>query len=46
MWDTAYGEWNAAKMGPKRDIVGELGEAVRERGWSTTYGDAKPPWRT
>jgi len=20
-------------------------EAVRERGWSTAYGDAKPPWR-
>lgn len=29
MWDTAYGEWNAAKMGPKRDVVGELERAIR-----------------
>ena len=27
MWDTKYSEWNAAKMGPKRDIVGELEKA-------------------
>jgi alpha-L-fucosidase len=32
MWDTKYSEWNAAKMGPKRDIVGELEEAVKKRG--------------
>jgi alpha-L-fucosidase len=31
MWDTKYSEWNAAKMGPKRDIVGELEEAVKKR---------------
>ena len=24
MWDTKYSKWNAAKMGPKRDVVGEL----------------------
>ena len=24
MWDTAYGDWNAAQMGPKRDVVGDL----------------------
>ncbi len=29
MWDTAYGDWNAAKMGPKRDVVGELEQAIR-----------------
>jgi len=29
MWDTKYSEWNAAKMGPKRDIVGELETAIR-----------------
>jgi alpha-L-fucosidase len=32
MWDTQYSEWNAAKMGPKRDIVGELEKAVKKRG--------------
>ncbi len=29
MWDTKYSEWNAAKMGPKRDIVGELSKAIK-----------------
>jgi len=32
MWDTKYSEWNAAKMGPKRDVVGELEEAIKGRG--------------
>ena len=32
MWDTAYSEWNAAKMGPKRDIVGELSVAIKKAG--------------
>ncbi len=32
MWDTAYSEWNAARMGPKRDVVGELEKAVKARG--------------
>ena len=31
MWDTKYSEWNAAKMGPKRDVVGELEEAIKKR---------------
>jgi alpha-L-fucosidase len=31
MWDTKYSEWNAAKMGPKRDIVGELSRAIKKR---------------
>jgi alpha-L-fucosidase len=31
MWDTKYSEWNAAKMGPKRDVVGELAEAIKKR---------------
>jgi len=31
MWDTKYSKWNAAKMGPKRDVVGELAKAVRKR---------------
>ena len=32
MWDTRYSEWNAAKMGPKRDVVAELERAIRSRG--------------
>ncbi|MGE4489471.1 MAG: alpha-L-fucosidase [Kiritimatiellales bacterium] len=32
MWDSELTEWNAVKMGPKRDVIGELGKAVRERG--------------
>lgn len=31
MWDTRYSEWNAARMGPKRDIVGELSKAIKKR---------------
>jgi alpha-L-fucosidase len=32
MYDSAFSSWNAAKMGPKRDVIGELAEAVREKG--------------
>ncbi len=32
MWDTQWSEWNAANMGPKRDIVGELERAIKSRG--------------
>ena len=32
MYDTALSEWNAAKMGPKRDVVGELASASRKHG--------------
>ena len=31
MWDSKYSEWNAANMGPKRDIVGELEAAIKKR---------------
>src|SRR5690606_16718146 len=29
MYDTALSEWNAAKMGPKRDIVAELAKSAQ-----------------
>jgi alpha-L-fucosidase len=32
MYDSALSRWTAAKMGPQRDIIGELAEAVRSRG--------------
>jgi alpha-L-fucosidase len=36
MYGSALSRWNSVGMGPCREIVGELGEAVRERGM--TYG--------
>jgi alpha-L-fucosidase len=30
MYDCSHTDWNAAKMGPKRDVIAELSEAVRK----------------
>ncbi|TFG48674.1 MAG: hypothetical protein E4H40_04280 [Candidatus Brocadiia bacterium] len=30
MWDSKWTQWNAAKMGPKRDVVGELSKAIKK----------------
>ena len=32
MWDSEVNEWNAARMGPERDVVGELEKAIRKQG--------------
>jgi alpha-L-fucosidase len=32
MYDSHFTEWSAAKMGPKRDVIGELARAVRQEG--------------
>lgn len=32
MYDSKLTKWNAKKMGPKRDFIGELGNAVRKQG--------------
>jgi alpha-L-fucosidase len=32
MYDSDFSQWTAAKMGPRRDLVGELAEAVRGAG--------------
>lgn len=32
MWDSKVNGWNAAKMGPQRDVVGELEKAMRDEG--------------
>jgi len=31
MWDSEVNKWNAARMGPVRDVVGELEKAIRKR---------------
>ena len=31
LWDSAHTEWKATRMGPKRDVVGELANAVRQQ---------------
>ena len=36
MYDTALSEWCAAKMGPRRDLIGDLAAATREQG--LTFG--------
>ena len=43
MWDSKATPWNAKEMGPKRDITGELAEAIKERGMKfiTTFHHAK-----
>ena len=32
MYDSGLSDWTAAKMGPHRDVIGELGKAVRAEG--------------
>ena len=32
MWDSEVNPWNAADMGPKKDITGEMAKALRARG--------------
>ena len=32
MYDCIFTDWTAVKMGPRRDVVGELGRAVRNQG--------------
>jgi alpha-L-fucosidase len=32
MWDSKVNKWNAARMGPRRDVVGEMARALRSEG--------------
>ncbi|MDX1733874.1 MAG: alpha-L-fucosidase [Halioglobus sp.] len=43
MWASRVTPWNAAEMGPKRDVVGELAKAIRARGMKfiTTFHHAR-----
>jgi alpha-L-fucosidase len=43
MWDSALTPWNAANMGPERDVTDEMAKAIRKRGMKliTTFHHAK-----
>src|SRR5689334_20943035 len=32
MYDCSFSDWTAVKMGPRRDVIGELAQAVRQAG--------------
>ncbi len=32
MWNTKFSTWNAARMGPRRDVVGELSKSIKQQG--------------
>ena len=46
MYDSALSDWSAAKMGPRRDVIGELAEAVRAEGlhFGTSFHRAEHDW--
>jgi len=44
MWNSTYQPWNAAKMGPKKDIVGMWAQAAREAGLK--FGVTEHLWIT
>jgi alpha-L-fucosidase len=46
LYNCSFSEWSAAKMGPKRDLIGELANAVREAGmiFSVSYHRAENWW--
>jgi alpha-L-fucosidase len=46
MYDSGLSDWTAAKMGPKRDIIGDLAKAVRAEGlhFGTSFHRAEHDW--
>jgi alpha-L-fucosidase len=46
VYDCSHGEWNTARMGPRRDIAGQLAAAVREKGmtFGVSYHRAEHWW--
>ena len=46
MYDSGLSDWTAAKMGPKRDVVGELAKAVRAEGlhFGASFHRAEHDW--
>ncbi len=49
LWDSKVSRWNAKEMGPKRDIYGEIAEAVRDNDMklvATMHHGRSPGWKT
>ena len=46
MYDSELSDWSAAKMGPRRDVIGELAGAVRAEGmhFGTSFHRAEHDW--
>jgi len=46
MYDSDLSDWSAAKMGPKRDVIGDLAKAVRAAGlhFGTSFHRAEHDW--
>jgi len=46
MWDSRWTKWDAAEMGPKRDVVGQLEKAIKKRGMKfvTAFHHAQNWW--
>lgn len=44
MWDSSVNPWNAAKVGPRRDILGELVPALRKEGLRVGYYYSPANW--
>lgn len=44
MWDSSVNSWNAAKVGPQRDILGELVPALRAEGLKVGYYYSPANW--
>lgn len=45
MWDTATSDFNSVRMGPRRDIVKLLADAVRKRGLKLGFYYSMADWR-
>jgi alpha-L-fucosidase len=46
MWDTRYSRFNSVKMGPRRDVVGEMAKALRKQDLKvvTTFHHLRWQW--
>jgi hypothetical protein len=45
MWDSELTPWNAVDKGPRRDLVGDLGKAVRSTSTRSTANHGRISWK-